>query len=272
LHDYHVHSTYSGDGKASIGAMCARAVELGIAEIAFTEHVDNNPLDQCFGRFDPDVFSREIDEAREQFGDGLHILKGVEVGEPHLYPNEVEELLTKHTFDLVIGAVHWVGDTIISVDAFSHLDVDALYHRYFDEVLRMAEQSDFDVLVHLDLVKRFGVKYLGPFQVAPFRDQVQAILRAIIRRGMALEVNTSGLRQPCEEPFPGREILALYRELGGHLITIGSDAHRSEDVGSGLAEAAELVWAAGFDSITTYRGRVPSPHECIGGGDSLPVS
>lgn len=262
--DYHIHSTHSLDATASVAGMCARAIELGLAEIAFAEHVDNNPLDDCFGRFDPRAFSGEIEQAGRRFGDRLRILKGVELGEPHLYPREIGELLSRSAFEVVIGAVHWIGDTIISIDAFSHLDVEALYHRYFDEVLKTAEQSDIDVLAHIDLVKRFGVKYLGPFHVEPFRGQIEAVLRTIIRRGIALEVNTSGLRQPCREPFPGPEILALYRELGGHLVTMGSDAHTPEHLGSGLAEALEMIRAAGFESVTSYRARVASSEKTTG--------
>ncbi len=258
LVDYHVHSTHSGDGKVSIEEMCRLAVEHGLREIAFCDHLDSNPQDECYGLFHAVDFCSEVDDCRRQFGDGLCILKGAELGEPHLYVPEIRRVLGEEQFDFLTGGVHWVGDAVVSVDIFSHLDVPALYHRYFDEVLYAVECANFDVLAHLDLVKRFGVKYIGPFSIGPYRDRIEQILRTMIDRGIALEVNTSGYRQPCGEPFPGPETLALYRDLGGEMITIGSDGHRPDHLGWKLEEGLEMIRSAGFHSITTYRDRMPS--------------
>lgn len=257
LTDYHVHSAYSGDAETPIAEMCRLAIEQGLSEIAFTDHLDNNPQDECYGLFRAADLCREIEECRERFGDRLRILKGAELGEPHLYVREIEQALGGEQFDFLTCGVHWVGDAVISVDIFSHLDVGALYHSYFDEVLRAVTCANFDVLAHLDLVKRFGVKYIGPYTIEPYREKIEAILRTMIDRGIALEVNTSGYRQPCGEPFPGIETLKLYRQLGGELITIGSDGHRPEHLGFRLAEGLDLIRSAGFGAITTYRNRTP---------------
>lgn len=237
--------------------MCRVAVELGIAEIAFSDHLDNNPDDDCYGLFDAAKFCREVDECRERFEGRLVIVKGAELGEPHLYPREIERIIGGEQFDFLTGGIHWVGDAVVSVDCqtgqMSRTRQTALYRDYFDEVLRAVECANFQVLAHLDLVKRFGVKRLGPFTIGPYRDRIEAILRAMIAGGIALEVNTSGLRQPCRETFPGMETLRLYRDLGGELITIGSDAHLPEHLGFGLADGLRTIREAGFDSITTYR-------------------
>lgn len=242
--------------------MCRLAVERGIAEIAFSDHLDNNPDDDCYGLFDAARFCREVDECRERFGDRLTILKGAELGEPHLYPREIERIVGGERFDFLTGGIHWVGDAVVSVESptgqTSRASQTALYRDYFDEVLRAVECANFHVLAHLDLVKRFGVKYAGPFSVEPYREQIEAILRTMIERGIALEVNTSGCRQPCGEPFPGIETLRLYREFGGELITVGSDAHLAEHLGFGLEAGLRMIREAGFDSITTYREGTPS--------------
>lgn len=255
--DYHVHSTCSGDGHVSMADMCAKAVELGITEIAFTEHLDNNPADICYGTFDPDFYLAEIESVREKFGGQLMILTGVEFGEPHLYRDQLRELQDADWPDVILGSMHWIGDLIIAVDGFGDADMDELYCGYFDEVLKMVEAGGFDVLAHFDLVKRFGVKYAGPFRIEPFKDQIAVILETIIKQGIALEVNTSGLRQPCNEPFPSLETLKLYRDLGGKLVTIGSDSHRLEQLGFGLKDGLEMIRTVGFDSITLYRNRRP---------------
>lgn len=258
LTDYHVHSSYSGDAEIPMEEMCRLAIERGIREIAFSDHLDNNPQDECYGLFRAADICREVDRCRDLFGDRLRILKGAEAGEPHLYVPQIAEILGDEPFDFITGGIHWVGDAVISVDIFSHLDVSALYHAYFGEVLRAVECANFDVLAHIDLVKRFGVKYVGPFNIEPYREEIEAILRTMIARGIALEVNTSGLRQPCGEPFPGIETLRLYREFGGELITVGSDAHWPDQLGFALEEGFDLIRAAGLDSITLFRDRVPS--------------
>ena len=245
LLDHHVHSTCSGDGKASIEDMCARAVELGISEIAFTEHVANNPADICYGTFDLDSYRLQIDAARSKFD--LTILTGIEFCEPHVYPDELQIART-WGLDIILGSVHWIGDAMISVDSFAGLDVIETYHRYFDEVLKTVQTGGFEILAHFDLVKRFGARYVGPFRLDPFKTQVRAILEVMIERGIAMELNTSGLRQPCAEMFPGREILELYRSLGGRLVTIGSDAHRTEQLGYGLEEGLSLLELVGLES------------------------
>lgn len=255
LFDYHVHSTCSGDGRVSIEDMCARAVEIGIGEIAFTEHVDNNPADLCYGTFDYSFYIAQIESARRKF-DSLRILTGIEFGEPHMYPEQIQAI-REWDLDVVLAVVHWVGDVIVAVDEFGDSDVGEMYDLYLDEVLKTAQVGGFDVLGHFDLVKRFGVKYAGPFRFESFKERIAAILEAMIERGIALEVNTSGLRQPCRETFPGLRTLKLYRELGGGLVTIGSDAHRIEQLGFGLEEGVSLIRAAGFDRIAVYRSRTP---------------
>ena len=222
--------------------MCARAVELGISEIAFSEHLVYNPADICYGTFDLDSYRSEIDAARSKFD--LKILTGIEFCDPHVFPDRLAECRTLG-LDLIIGSVHWVGDAMISVDSFAGLDVMETYHQYFDEVLKAVQTGGFDILAHFDLVKRFGVRY-APFRVESFREQIKAILEVMIERRIALELNTSGLRQPCAEMFPSRETLELYRSLGGRLITIGSDAHRVEQLGYGLKEGMALLRGVGL--------------------------
>jgi histidinol-phosphatase (PHP family) len=256
LLDYHVHTTCSGDGHVPMEGMCARAVELGISEIAFTEHFDNNPLDMCCGTFHLDVYRSQIDDARRAFDGRLRVYTGIEFGEPYMYPDMIEEVNT-WGLDVILGSMHWIGDTIVAVDEFADSDIDAVYRGYFAEVLKMVEFGGFDAMAHFDLVKRFGVKYAGPFHFARYRDRIAAILEVMVRQGIALEVNTSGLRQPCKETFPSLETLRLYRDLGGEMVSIGSDSHWLEQLGFGLREGMDLIRQAGFQAITVFEQRQP---------------
>lgn len=255
LCDYHVHSTCSGDGRVSIEDMCAQAISLGIGEIAFTEHYDNNALDLCYGKFDYPRYVSEIEAARAKFPE-LRIFTGVEFGEPHVYPSQID-VVRAWNLDVVLGVAHWVGDVLVAVDGFGDADVRALYDGYFGEVRKTVEAGGFDVLAHFDLVKRYGVKYVGSFDFRRFRDRIAAILETMVADGIGLEVNASGLRQPCGETFPGIETLRLYKDLGGRMVSIGSDSHRLDQLGFGLREALDLIGQSGFDAITRYRARTP---------------
>ena len=257
MFDLHVHSVFSGDGHAYIEDMCAEAVKQGLSEIAFTEHVDHNPADVSYGKFELDEFCAQVDAANRKFAGKLNVLKGIEFAEPQLYPAELRAFGSDGRLDVIIGSVHWVGDVLISSDSFEGRDVEEMYLGYFNSLLQAVEMGGFDVLAHLDIVKRFGVQYVGPFQIELFRKQITAILAAAVERKIALEVNTSGLRQPCVEAFPSIDILKLFRELGGELVTIGSDAHRIRHLGFGLADGLELIREAGFDAVTVYRHRQP---------------
>ena len=256
--DYHVHTEMSVDSRADMDAQCRRAAEIGLREIGFAEHFDLYPWNDGYGFYDYEVFAGKVEEARSRWGEKVTVRMGVEIGEPHLYAEEIEGFLGEGAFDYVIGAVHWIGDLYPEGEEYltSHSMEDA-YGLYLDEVRRAAEAGGFEVLAHLDLVKRKGTQFHGPFPFERFRDRIAAILDAIIRRGIALEVNTSGLRQAARDTLPGMETIELYRELGGELITVGSDAHKPEDLAAGIPEALERIERAGFRAITVFEARRP---------------
>jgi histidinol-phosphatase (PHP family) len=110
-------------------------------------------------------------------------------------------------------------------------------------------------LGHLDLVKRYGTAHYGPFDPGAFEDEIRAVLQAAIDVGLGLEVNTSGLRQRVGEPYPGLTVLRWYRELAGEILTVGSDAHDVDNLGAGIAEALDLVQAAGFQAIASFEAQ-----------------
>jgi len=129
------------------------------------------------------------------------------------------------------------------------------YLPYFEDLLRAAQSGLGDVLGHLDLVKRYGTRHYGRFEPTAFEEEIRAVLRAAIETGTGLELNTSGLRQSPGEPYPSLTVLEWYRALGGELLTIGSDAHRAEDLGAGLDEALALARQAGFRALATFERR-----------------
>lgn len=255
--DYHVHTTYSDDAVSNLRSMCIRAIEIGLEEIAFTEHLDFIPSDWSNEAFDYNFYMRDIESCRKEFGDKLKIRAGAEVDFQPQYRDEIAEMLKELEFDYVIGSAHFVGDIILEDHElyFPGKDLHEAYQPYFDMVLGAVETGLFDTLGHLDLCKRYGVMYYGPFQFDVFKPQLEKILRAVIDRGMIIEVNTSGLRQPPADTYPGIDTLKLYRELGGTVAAVGSDSHRTSDLASGIQTAISNLHAAGITKIARFENR-----------------
>ena len=257
--DYHVHSDCSGDSSAPMLDLCRAAIDRGITSVCFTEHIDFEPTDSCYGAFDYARYISRIHEAKEAFAGALDIRCGVEVDFQGKFRSHIEGFLDGKDFDFVLGAAHYVDGVILEDHRryFPGKTPLEAYAPYFDNTLAAVETGWFDGIAHLDLCKRYGVRYFGPFDWSPHRERIERILRAVIERGMALEINTSGLRQSPRDLYPCRGILDLYFSLGGRSITVGSDAHRVADVGVGIAEALEIARGIGFEDVATYsrRGR-----------------
>jgi histidinol-phosphatase (PHP family) len=266
LLDYHLHSTCSVDGISTIAQYCRRATEQRFIEIGFCEHADFDPRDPGYGFFDYAFFRRQIEAQRQRYGDSLTIRAAVEVTYQASLKEEIRGFLRGKELDYVIGSVHLMEDgqewAMVSEEGgceryFARRSVREAYQPYFAEVRRAVESDLFDVIGHLDLAKRYGAQYYGPFDLSPFAAEVGQILKLAVERGVGLEINTSGLRQAPHETYPGLEVLRWYRELGGRILTIGSDAHSTKDLGKGIAEALGLAREAGFEAVSLFEKREP---------------
>jgi histidinol-phosphatase (PHP family) len=256
--DLHTHTRFSVDSSASLEAMCRRAIHLGLHQIAFTEHVDYVPADIGYGFFRPVAFLAEIARCRKLFEDRLTILAGVEIGELDRFRAQADALLGAYSFDLVIGSLHWVDDDLVFESSyFRGRSEESAFRGYFAAVERMCRRGGFDVLGHLDVVKRYGYDVYGRADLSPFEADIRPILEAIIQHGIALEINTSTLRRPVDRTSPDALVLGWYREMGGELVTFGSDAHRPADLACGWERASEMIRAAGFPHLTTFVNRIP---------------
>lgn len=256
-HDYHLHTNFSIDSRLPLAAACEAAIARGIPEICITDHVDFVPTDASCDYFDPDAFFTELDRCREQFRGQLTIRAGVEVGEAHRFPERVAALTNEHPFDFLIGSLHYVGDELVMTpDYFAGKSATDAYEAYFAELLAMVQQGDIDVVGHLDVPKRYGVAIHGPFDERAHAEAIRAVLRACVERGIGIEINTGSMRR-TGVPSPGPEALRWYRELGGELLTLGSDSHRAEHIGYELTAAAKMAREAGFRHLTTFEGRQP---------------
>jgi histidinol-phosphatase (PHP family) len=261
--DLHVHSTCSGDGASSIAEYAVRAEALGLIEVGLAEHVDFDPRDQDHRFLDLAGYHQEVAAARALVS-RVRLRQGVEIAYQSCREGEIREWLDGQRWDFVVASVHLVdyadGWAIISEPRtansyFAHHTARQAYLPYFKELLSAAHSGLADILGHFDLVKRHGVNYYGPFEPDQYEDEIRSVLRAAVHSGTALEINSSGLRQSPGEPYPGLAVLHWYRELGGEILTVGSDAHHVGYLGAGIDQALGLARMAGFRAIATFQQR-----------------
>lgn len=252
-----MHSKWSGDSKADLFAMCKAAVSKGLKKICITEHLDFEPTDISYQALDYDCCLKEVEKARKALGDIIDIRFGVETDYQLRFKPKIVDFLKSHELDYVIGSAHYIDGILLENHEkyFPFHDEKTAYCSYFNNVLEAVESGLFDTLAHMDLCKRYGVLYYGPFEWKKYEEKIVEILKAVINKNMTLEINTSGLRQAPKDTYPTRKILELYKTLGGSKIIVGSDAHRESDVGSDIQAALKMACQTGFEDIDTYKCR-----------------
>lgn len=237
--------------------MCQGAIANGITLLGFTEHFDLLPADPCFNYLDLERWWTELDSCRKRFADRLRILAGIELGEPHRFPERMQQLLGEYPWDYALGSLHWVGDALVFGAEYFRQPADDAYRSYFEELAQMAASAEFDILAHMDVVKRMGFDVYGSFEIQRYEPEVRSVLRSLAQRGLALEINTSQLRRAVGESSPTRPVIDWFREEGGQWVTLGSDAHQPEHIGFALEAAASQIVAAGFSGPAWFEQRQP---------------
>ena len=253
--DYHIHSCFSEDSEGTLEEMCRQAFSLGISEIGFAEHWDVGPYEKRPRFFKPVPWFAELERLRQLYAGKLTIRAGIEVAEPHLYPQPAAEILAQAPFDYVLGSVHFVGSNFVFDENYFRANIaDDVYPAYFAEVERMLQTADLDIVAHFDVPVRTAKLIFG-YDPGRYKSQICSILRLIIDRSLALEVNAAGLRKASRNLMPDPLILEWYTGMGGKLVTIGSDAHASKQVGLYLDAALEAIRSAGISHLTKFEAR-----------------
>ncbi len=256
--DAHLHTNLSHDSAVPIDVYCALAVERGIPEIAITDHVDFDPRapGHAFASFT--TRERQVREAAARWADrGVRILFGIEVTYESHCEAEIRDHLARHPYDFTIGSVHVAASSPYTDDQVAGWvagrSFDEIVAPYFAEVEAAIRSELFDTIGHLDYVKKYLGDHVPTSAFAARPDVYEPLLRTLVETGMGLEVNASGLRQGPGETYPPPWAVARYRELGGRVVTAGSDAHAASQFGYGLARAYEIAAAAGFAELAIRR-------------------
>ena len=283
LADYHIHCKYSDDSEEDLEKIIETAINKGIGEICFTDHVDYGiKLDKDvfekidenakkdwikkIGRIDLNVdypnYFKEIEELREKYKDKITIRQGLEFGMQVHTIKDFQKLFDKYKekFDFVILSCHQVNDKEFWTNEFQKgKSIDEYNAEYYEEIYRvMSRYSDYSILGHLDHIQRYN-ETIYPFEKS--REIIVKILKKVIEDNKGIEVNTSSFRYGLKELTPERDILKLYHELGGKIITIGSDAHKAENVGEHIPYIQEELRKIGFTDICTFDKMKPIFHK-----------
>lgn len=266
--DYHVHSNFSGDSGELMENILTRAKELSLDEIAITDHLDPDyPNVEINFDLDLPAYIARLEEiTRDQNGERPLIKKGIEIGMQKHLAVELAPVTRSGIFDFVIGSIHCAdGGDFAEGGFFEGHSKDEAHRIYFETFYENLKVFDgISVLGHLDFIKRYGNKNYGKsfceLDYEIHMDIIEEILRLAIDNGTGLEVNTSGFRYGLGHAHPHKRILALYRELGGEIITTGSDAHSANQLGEYFREALELLSDLGFRYVCAFENKVPIFH------------
>jgi histidinol-phosphatase (PHP family) len=246
--DYHMHTKASPDGRGEFADFIKKAVEKGIDEIGFSEHLLDRPARPTDFM---DVYVQKFMEAKEN--SDIPIRLGAEVD---FFPDETERIrkfLCKYPFDYVIGSVHalgsWIIDSSSQIQEYLKRDTLKVYEEYFETVRMLCKSRLFDTLGHADLIKIFGFK-----PDCSITGILEETAEAIAENNMCVEINTSGLERKCAEIYPSEQFLRMLKERDVP-ITLGSDAHRPEDVGRSFDKAFDLMRKVGFTHLCMYEDR-----------------
>ena len=276
LADYHVHSNFSDDSSYDMEEVVIDAIALGIDELCFTDHVDydvkleygtpgttHRPAIDGGPMYNVDypAYFERIAYLQKKYEGQIVIRKGLEFGLQMCTLDKYQKVYDEWPMDFVIHSNHQVDNIEFPCPEFFEGKTQREYNRvYYEEILRTVNAyKDYSVLGHLDAFNRYDPQGICPF--SDFDDIVYEILKQAIRDGKGIELNTSNVRYKVPDLTPSRDILKMYKELGGEIITIGSDSHAREHLGFHLREAQEELKKIGFKYFCTYKDMEPIFHE-----------
>ncbi len=255
--DYHMHTPLCRHATGTPQEYVARARELGLAEIGFSDH---SPMPSYYDdwRMLAEELPQYLDwiaEARAAAGD-MPVRAGLEVDWLEGGERWIEDLAARAPWDYFIGSVHYIGEWNFDNPAlkqkFTDCGTDEAWDRYWKLFANAARSGLFDIMGHPDLIKKFGHRATGDL-----RRYYEPAVAAVADAGVAIEINTAGLFKDVQEMYPALDFLKLARSAGVPL-TINSDAHAPEEVGRAFPEAVQLAKTAGYTELVRFSGRVRS--------------
>lgn len=287
--DFHMHSEFSSDSDTPMEEMIQKAIQLGLKQICFTDHMDfdypkiNRAQDSGLEvkfldfLFDADTYVKKLNELKASYAGQIEILTGIELGLQKQIQPKVKKLMEHYDFDFAIGSSHLLyGDDPYFLSFWQKLrerygnidgkDLDEFIVKkairdYFEEILQNVTLFPwFQVYGHLDYIVRYAPGKDKYYHVEESMDVIDAILTQLISQNRGIEINTSGLKNGLKTANPHTTILRRYKELGGEIITIGSDAHKPDYIAYEFNRAKEFLLESKFKYYTTFKKKQPQFH------------
>jgi histidinol-phosphatase (PHP family) len=263
--DYHTHHERCGHAVGKLEEYVQRGIELGLQQLGLSDHLPLIHVDPA--SYYPemampmDELPRYVEECltlKERYRGVIDLRVGLEADYIEGYEDRIREILSPYPWDYLIGSVHFLGEWDITdhrqVHGWEGKDELEVYRLYYDAVKKSALSGLYDIIGHMDVIKRFGYGPQTPEGKAEVRALELETLKVIADSGIAMELNASGLSKPCAEMFPAEHLLQEAFKLGIPL-TLGSDAHDPAKLGDGLQEARSMLWHTGFRELAVFEGR-----------------
>lgn len=262
--DCHLHSSHSGDSDAPMDEMILEGIRRGLTHMCFTEHNDfdfpvSDEAPQGLFELNADAYLYDLIRLREKYEGQIRLLFGAELGlQPHLTRRNAI-FAKSHDYDFIIGSCHVCGGRDPYYPAFYEgRSQEEAYREYFQEVYDNIKKFDnFDVCGHLDYVVRYGPQKDQGYCYSSYSDLFDRILDLLLEKGKGLEINTGGIEDGLADVHPITGIVRRYRQKGGEIITIGSDAHDPAHIAADFHRAEEVLRECGFRYYTVFEKRQP---------------
>lgn len=257
--DFHMHTNFSSDATVSPEEMIKGAIQKGLKTICITDHMDKDYDEEGTQFiFTPEQYFSLLQKLQEKYRSQIEVRIGVEIGlQPHL-KTFINDYVNKYSFDFVIGSVHLIDgkDPYTERKCFSEDKI--LYRKGFEQIFECINKNmNFDVLGHIDYVVRYGKEKEKSYFYREYMEVADEIMRSLIAQGKGIELNTAGFKYGLPFAHPHPEILKRYKELGGEIITIGSDAHKPEHIAYDFERVKEILTSCGFKYYTEFKERKP---------------
>lgn len=270
--DLHTHTNFSSDSEALPEEMVEGAVSKGLKTLCITDHYDYLYPEKIEGGFvfEIEAYERRMTELREKCKGRLKLNIGIELGlrnEPELrgeVRDHYAKIVNGFDFDFIIGSTHVVASKDPYNKSFWEMGIskERGLNMYFESIAHNIPYYDtlFDSYGHIDYIIRYVPDGVRDYSVADYRDITDEILKLLIKHGRALECNTAGLKYGLGFAHPKEEILKRYLELGGELLTIGSDAHEPKHLAYDFDKVRDYLKNMGVKYYTVYEGRKPEQY------------
>lgn len=257
-YDYHMHCSYSADSNTPMKDMIEKSIKLGLKEICFTDHIDYDIIGNPNVSINYKKYLNEIEDYKKTYSKYISIKKGIEMGlQSHILERCSKEI-KEQDLDFVIASIHTIDrHELFTGDFHKGKTQHEAYEGYYKCLLKIVNNfNDYSVLGHVDLIKRYG-NYDSILSDNIFSDYLESILKKVIQDGKGIELNTSSFRYNLPDLTPSTNILKMYKDLGGEIITVGSDSHNPDQIATKFKYVHEVLKTIGYKYICRFNEMKP---------------